>query len=202
MLVDNPGNESHRDRILDVAERLFMAKGLAAVTLRDIGAELGLTHASLYYYFPKGKESLFIEVTERNIRRHGAGLDAAILRAGEALRARLRAAARWLLSQPPMDLLRMVHADLAAIPAEEARRIMNLVHELLIQHLHALFDAARAAGEIGDCDTGLMAGGLIGMVESLHAIPEFALRRSREELAFELVDTLLKGLDYHEGGKA
>jgi hypothetical protein len=47
-----------------------------------------------------------------------------------------------------------------------------------------------------------MAGGLIGMVESLHAIPEFALRRSREELAFELVDTLLKGLDYHEGGKA
>lgn len=38
------------------------------------------------------------------------------------------------------------------------------------------------------------------MVESLHGIPDYALSRSREELAGELIDTLLKGLEYRKGG--
>jgi hypothetical protein len=44
---------------------------------------------------------------------------------------------------------------------------------------------------------GLIAGGFLGMIESLHAIPEYALQeesRSRQELANELIEVLLHGL--------
>lgn len=200
MLVSKIVEETARDRILDEAERLFMAKGYAAVTLRDIVSGLGLTHAALYYHFPKGKEALFVEVTERNIRRHGAGLDAAILANASNLRDCLHAVADWLLSQAPMDLVRMVQADLEALPGEERRRLMNLVNELVIQRLRALVEEAVMAGRIGPCDPALVGGGVLGMVESLNSIPDFALRRSRPEMAHELIDILLRGLSYREGG--
>ena len=63
-----------KERLLDVAERLFSSKGFAAVTLRDIAQALSLSHASLYYHFPGGKEELFIQVMKRNILRHGEAL--------------------------------------------------------------------------------------------------------------------------------
>lgn len=202
MSVNGKLAEASRERILEAAERLFMAKGYAAVTLRDIGAGLSLSHPALYHHFPGGKEALFLEVTERNIRRHGTGLDAAIRAHGSSLRAILRAVADWLLSQAPMDLLRMVQSDLSGLPAEEARRLMKLVNELMIHRLATLIEEARAAGRIGPCDAALVGGGILGMVESLNSIPDFALRRSRPEMAYELLDILLRGLEYREGGQA
>ncbi|MCX7024476.1 MAG: helix-turn-helix domain containing protein [Spirochaetes bacterium] len=188
-----------RERLLDAAENLFSEHGYSAVKLRDIAALLGLSHASLYYHFPGGKESLFIEVTERNLRRHGAGLDAAIAAAGSSVRSRLRAASGWLLSQPPMDLIRMARTDMPALAPADGRRLMDLAYGLLILRLKAVLDEAVVDGEIGCRDTGLVAGGLIGLVESMHAIPGFALRRSRIEMAGELVDVMLAGLGYQEG---
>ena len=200
MLVDKTAGSKARERILDAAEDLFMARGFAAVTLREICSELGLTHASLYYHFPGGKEALYAEVAERNIGRHGEGLAAALEAGGPRLEGRLKAAAAWLLSQPPMDLLRMARSDLTYLPEEEAGRIARLVYELVLSRLQAALEGARASGEIGPCDAGLMGGALVGMVESLHGIPDYALSRSREELAGELIDTLLKGLEYRKGG--
>src|SRR5512145_3236714 len=103
-----------RTRILDFAEELFMKRGFSSVTLRDISVPLGLNHSSLYHHFPGGKEELFAEVLERNIRRHGEGLTAAMASSDGSLRGKLRGVAAWLLSQPPMDLLRMVKSDLKA----------------------------------------------------------------------------------------
>ena len=99
-----------RERVLQQAEQLFGERGYAAVTLRDIAAGLGIRQASLYHHVPGGKEALYVEVTERNLRRHHQGLELALAQAG-GMRAQLRAAARWLLSQPPMNLSRMVRSD-------------------------------------------------------------------------------------------
>lgn len=191
-----------RGRLMDAAEALFSRKGIAAVTLREISAELGLSHASLYYHFPGGKEELFAAVTERNILRHGEGLRAGMEAAGPGIRAKLRAAAAWLLSMPAMDLIRMAESDMPSLPPEEARRLMDLTYRELILRLQRELQAAVAGGELGPAtDSGLMAGALVGLVESLHSVPAVALRRSREEMAFELIDIVLKGLDYSEGGK-
>lgn len=49
------------DEILEVAARLFFQRGYAQCTLADIGAELGMNKASLYYYV-ESKEDLLAKV--------------------------------------------------------------------------------------------------------------------------------------------
>ena len=59
--------ETSRDRLLDVAERLFAQKGLAGTAVRDIAREAGLTAPSLYNHFD-GKQALYEAVLARGIR--------------------------------------------------------------------------------------------------------------------------------------
>ncbi|MBN2500070.1 MAG: TetR/AcrR family transcriptional regulator [Anaerolineales bacterium] len=53
-----------RERILNVAEELFMEGGYRAVSIRDIAQACDVTNAALYYHFPN-KAALFREVIER-----------------------------------------------------------------------------------------------------------------------------------------
>lgn len=59
-------SESTRDRILDVAEALFAARGLAGTAVRDIAREAGLTAPSLYNHFD-GKQALYNAVLSRGV---------------------------------------------------------------------------------------------------------------------------------------
>jgi TetR/AcrR family transcriptional regulator, cholesterol catabolism regulator len=199
MLVEKEGeipvSPEPRIRILDAAEQLFAGKGFDSVTLRDIALPLGLTHSALYYHFPGGKEELFAEVMERNIRRHGAGLAKAMEGAAD-LRGKLRAAAHWFLSQPPMDLIRMAETDLKALKPEAARRLMDLLYELILMRLQRVLEEARATGEVGDCKPGLLAGGILGLVESLFSAPVDIVGRDRYSMACDLIDVILKGIEY------
>ena len=102
-------------RVLDVAERLFMDRGYSAITLRDIADELGMKQASLYYHFPDGKEQLFFSMAERMFDRHHQGVASALAAGGDDLRAQLRRVAEWFSSQRPMKFMGMMHADIAAL---------------------------------------------------------------------------------------
>jgi AcrR family transcriptional regulator len=167
------------------------------VTLRDIAGAVGMRHASLYYYVPGGKEDLFVAVMAHNLHRHHAGLAAAIAAAAPDLRSRLNAAAAWLIAQPPVDLIRLIHADLPLLDAKNARYLANLAYTELTAPLQAALEWAHAAGEIGHQDFPLVAGGIVNLIESLHAIPDYALPDplgARRALAASLIDVLLNGL--------
>lgn len=195
----DPANQTEaRARVLDAAERLFAQRGYGAVTLRDIGAAAGIHHSSVYHHAPGGKEQLFIEVTECNLRRHHDGLEEAIGRAAPDIRARLRAVADWLLSQPPMDLVRLAYTDLPAIDPAHAARLSELAYRSLMAPIEAALHRARREGAIEHHDLLLMAGAILGMIESLYAVPESAVARSRQALAHELIDTVLTGLQPRE----
>jgi len=58
---------STREQILDAAERLFAAKGIDGVAVRDLARETGLTASSLYNHFP-GKQALYDAVLERGLK--------------------------------------------------------------------------------------------------------------------------------------
>ncbi len=193
-MTEHPTNTEARERVLAAAERLFAQKGYATVTLRDIAAEVGIRHASLYHHIPGGKEALFIEVTERMLERHRSGLLQALSAAEPTIYAQLCAAADWLLSQPPLDLLRMVHADMPSIATEHAQRLEQLSYAAMIEPLELTLIQAQQRGEVQLNNAGLVAGGLLGMLEALHAVPEYALEQSRSSMAYELIDVLLHGL--------
>ncbi len=55
-----------RELILDAAERLFAARGVDGVAVRDLARELGITPSSLYNHFP-GKQALYAAVLDRGL---------------------------------------------------------------------------------------------------------------------------------------
>ena len=56
-----------RERVLDVAERLFADSGFVSTSLRDITNEAGVNLAAVNYHFGS-KEALLVAILERRIR--------------------------------------------------------------------------------------------------------------------------------------
>lgn len=52
--------QARRDIIISAAERVFSNKPFIEVTIRDIAKEAGISHASIYRYFPD-QQTLFVE---------------------------------------------------------------------------------------------------------------------------------------------
>ena len=65
-----------RDRLCDVAEKLFADRGLEAVTMRQLAAEMGVSPMTPYRYF-KDKDAILAAVRARAFDRHAAALEAA-----------------------------------------------------------------------------------------------------------------------------
>src|SRR5438045_3844883 len=62
-----PAAAPSREAIVDAAERLFSARGVDGVAVRDLAREMGLTPSSLYNHF-SGKQALYEAVLERGLR--------------------------------------------------------------------------------------------------------------------------------------
>src|SRR5208283_907370 len=60
--ADLKANEkkARQDVIIDAAERVFAVKPFSKFSIRDIAREAGISHASIYRYFPD-QQSLFVE---------------------------------------------------------------------------------------------------------------------------------------------
>jgi TetR/AcrR family transcriptional regulator, cholesterol catabolism regulator len=82
-----------RQQILDVAAKLFRARGYTETSLRDIGKQAGMKAGSLYYHFTS-KEELATEVLRIGVRRvHDAVVLAMETQGADAdVKSRVRAA--------------------------------------------------------------------------------------------------------------
>lgn len=57
-----------REEILDIAAGLFVDRGIAATSTRDIAEAVGIRQASLYYHYPSGKDEMLAELLQRSVR--------------------------------------------------------------------------------------------------------------------------------------
>lgn len=64
---------AYRDELVARATQLFAEQGYAALGMREIAAQLGVSKSALYHYFPS-KESLFASVCEAVTQADVAGL--------------------------------------------------------------------------------------------------------------------------------
>jgi AcrR family transcriptional regulator len=152
-----------------------------------------MKQASLYYHTPGGKEELFVKVTERSLARHRAGLEAALTEADPNLRDELLAAARWLLSQPPVDWARMVRSDMPAISEAQAARLTLLAYEALMLPIKRVFLAAEAREHLAMPHPDLLAGSFVAIVSATYDAQRFALQPP-EVMAEAMIDVLLNGI--------
>lgn len=70
--TEGPPTTPTRDRILDVALRLFTEKGFDGTSLQEVADELGFTKAALYYHY-RSKEDI---LTALHMRMHEIGRQA------------------------------------------------------------------------------------------------------------------------------
>jgi TetR/AcrR family transcriptional repressor of lmrAB and yxaGH operons len=66
-MVPSTKAEAKRARIVNAARSLFSRKGFEETSLEDIGKDSSLGKASLYYYFPDGKESIFAAAVQVDV---------------------------------------------------------------------------------------------------------------------------------------
>jgi AcrR family transcriptional regulator len=71
-----------RDRLCDVAERLFADQGLEAVTMRELAGELGVSPMTPYRYF-KDKDAILAAVRTRAFNAFSEALETAFARKDE-----------------------------------------------------------------------------------------------------------------------
>jgi AcrR family transcriptional regulator len=184
-----------RQRVLDTAEALFMARGYSAVTLRDIADALQMKQASLYYHFPNGKEELFTAVAGRTFARHRTGMERAMATApASELRSRLRAVAAWFESQPPLNLTGMLHADMPALSPEQRMALGEQAYLAMFTPLRTLFAEAITQGVIRDVHPDLLAGFFLTLLDSLEHADGRPGAPPRHDMVEEIVTLMLDGL--------
>jgi AcrR family transcriptional regulator len=67
--------------IIDAAERIFGQKPFNKVSIRDIAAEAGISHATIYRYFPD-QQTVFVEAFLRGVEEIHTLIDAVIKERG------------------------------------------------------------------------------------------------------------------------
>lgn len=183
-----------RERVLQAAEKLFVERGYEAVTVKDIAKAAGIKHASLYHHIDNGKSGLYIEVMTRHFERHRVGLQDAIDAHEGDLHAQLRAIARWSLTNPPINLMRLAHSDMPALDKQDANQLSNLAHYATLMPIHAALEAAQARGEIDYPHLGNIAGAIFSSLEGVQVIPLEYVISSREHMADEIIAAFLNGI--------
>jgi AcrR family transcriptional regulator len=183
-----------RERVLIAAEHLFAERGYGSVTLRQIGARAGINHSSLYHHVPGGKADLFVEVMERIFERHRIGMLNAIHAHKSDLQHQLYAIADWFVSHEPIDLVRMQHVDLLELSQAQQAQLTASAYAALQQPMMQALLAAQQAGTIWHDDLELISGGIIGLIQSLHAVSETVAGKTRQHMAQRLIDVILDGI--------
>lgn len=182
-----------KERVLETAEKLFSEHGYAAVTLRDIADALGIRQSSLYYHAPEGKKQLFVEAMKHTFERHRLGLEESIRKAKPDVRSQLRAAAGWMLSQPPVNFDRMFSTDMNAVSKTHVRELGEAMETAMFRPLEKIFIDALKRGEIQKRDTEMITGTVITIFQSLHHSERYTAK-SQASITEEVIDMLLNGL--------
>jgi AcrR family transcriptional regulator len=108
--------ERSREEILEAARSVILDRGIAGATLDAVAREVGMSKASLYYYFPS-KDALLFELVYGVIEGHARKVHDAVAETGSggaALRAIIRATVDRFA--PHLDDFRLafLHGQVAA----------------------------------------------------------------------------------------
>jgi len=135
-----------RGQILDEAARLFLEHGYERTRMQDIAAAFQVTHAALYYYFPR-KSDILAELNFAALDTLLAGATAAeeaTADPAERCRLQLEAHIRFVVDNLPLVAC-FFHYD-NAIESKELKKIHRLRREYT-EKITTSFADAQAAGE-------------------------------------------------------
>ncbi len=190
-----------RETLLDAAEQVFRAKGVAHATLSEVAAAAGLTRGAIYWHF-RDKAELFEAMCERAAMPMEAMLDAAGGgRRGDPL-GRLRAMAVLGLSRLARDARTQAVFDVIFHKCEFTAELAPVARRQRVadddcgRQVIALIEEAIACGQLpSDCDPALAAQMMKAfMIGVMHEWVQSPGSYDLAGAAPAFIDTLLAGL--------
>jgi AcrR family transcriptional regulator len=116
--------QATRAHLIDVATRLFAARGYEATSIEAVLAESGVSRGSLYHHFP-GKEALFLAVLEEVGTRVEAQVRAAMGDAGDPVAGLRAAALAWVQMSGDQVVRQIMLIDAPAVLGWERWRELD-----------------------------------------------------------------------------
>ena len=141
------------DRILDVAEKLFLGHGFGATSIEAVAKHAGISKRTFYHRFP-GKERLFEAVVRRLIERWLPPLDATMLAApdlADGLRRTAEQMLRIALTPEGLALHRLVIHEAERFPGL-ARIMYELGAANGIERIASQLEPRIQSGELRSMD--------------------------------------------------
>ena len=135
-----------RERLLQVAEHLFMAQGFAAVSTRQICAAAGVTQPTMYHHFGS-KEHLYLAVVLRWFAWLRQGIEQAIAM-GHNLVEQLHGIALIFWTGAVGEYQAMQRDAMAHMPPEHQHVLGQAVRDTVVNPLIAVMQAAVVAGDL------------------------------------------------------
>ncbi|MFJ6854450.1 TetR/AcrR family transcriptional regulator [Streptomyces sp. NPDC091271] len=183
--------ERTRARILDSATELFSRTGFNAVSLRDIAAHAGMTHAGLLHHFP-GKEAMLLEVLAQRDRTDAQTVFPDIVRPGTPAQAsdRLRGLVDLVVRNSRTHGMVALYTKLSAEatdPGHPAHHYFRERYRVVRAELTGLVGALQAeSASPPDVEPGVVAVQLLALMDGLQtqwllepeAVPMEALVRA------------------------
>ena len=176
-----------RDRILQVAAKLFFERGYLQTSVDAIAERLGATKPFVYYHF-KSKSDILVEICERSTRSALAAAESAMSARGSAwlrLEQFLREFTNVALQEH--QLVAIYFREEISLPAEAAERI-NQMRKSIDRRLSALLSEGIASGEFQIEDPRIGALVIAGM--SSYAFAWYRERGRLEQL--EVADRIVR----------
>lgn len=141
--------EETLSKIMPAARQLFANKGYAQTTFKEIGKEIGISHAALYSYFPSKKELYLASLMQTQEVLFPHFIEA--FTKGKTLKERISHVLIAIAEEHDKDA--SITGLLAAVPIE-IRRHKDIFESLsdgnnpIMLALEGMFDEAKANGEI------------------------------------------------------
>lgn len=183
-----------RNKILDIAEEMFRNKGYKAVNLSQIANSLGIKKPSLYYYFPNGKEEIFLEVNKRKIEYNNLGIIKAI-NEGQNIIDKLKGLVTWFTNQPPMRMTNLMFTDIANVSTETAEKIELIVFKLIFKPISDMLQDSISKNEITDkFSPETITGTILAAIEGSEFAPNIENPQVKNEMLHSALNILLWGI--------
>ena len=99
-----------------------------------------------------------------------------------------------MLSQPPLDFIRLTNSDLPSIDEKAADKINNLAYEAVLVPIADVLEQARLKGVVDHPNLGNVAGAILSSIEGLHAVPEPDVLNTRIYMAEQLIAVFIRGI--------
>jgi len=190
LLAEKPKNSETIKRIFAAAERLFLERNYADVTVSQVAAAADLTKGAVYHYFPS-KEQLYLGMLYDDFEEKAQLYQRAAIEVEGDCIDRLRHLTGAFLSLPERKrkLIGLVRRDIDIFPAKTRNELIHAYQRALPDLVEQILRDGIRDGEIIPCDPRLLARLFVAQVEVLltpYADQRFACDDDRLNFALAL----------------